>query len=271
MKRYLSDAVLSGICDLAQVSPEEFPGRFPRCGINSLPFMWPNTEVAGVVYHELLNKYAVNTELKDIKVIITAPLHPMHYLGNEQVRQLGDFKGLKIRATGKVNTAMVKAFGGTPVEISTGDLFSALDRGMVDGTFFTWGGSLAFGLKDATKYRTECSAVLDVFIVTMNRDTFAKLPADIQKIFDENSTPAVSQKYAAAHMELEKGARGAIAGSDKKAGNPPIHVLPPEELARWKLAAKGVLNEWAADLEKDGLPGKAMLADAASLVAKYSK
>jgi len=265
------DGVVSGICDIAQIDTEAYPGRFPRNGIHDLPFIYPNTEVAGIVAHELVNKYCVDTELKDIKVLITAPLHMQHYLGNVPVEKLADFEGLKIRSPGKVQAKTLEAFGATPVEVSTGDLFSALDRGMVDGTFFTYGGALAFGLKDATKYRTECGAFTIVFFVGMNKEVFAKLPADIQKIFNENSTPQISWKYAAAHLEMEKGARGAIVGSDKKAGNPPIYVLPPEELARWKQAAQSVRDEWAAELENEGLPGKVMLDDAVNLVKKYSQ
>jgi TRAP-type C4-dicarboxylate transport system substrate-binding protein len=110
---------------------------------------------------------------------------------------------------------------------------------------------------------------MDVFMLVMNRDAFNKLPADIQQIFNENSTPQISRKYAAAHLELEPGGKGAIAGSDKKAGNPPIYVLPTEELERWKEAVKPVVGEWAAEMEAEGLPGQAMIDDAASLVKKY--
>ena len=265
------DAVATGLCDLAQIDPEENPGRFPLTGINSLPFMYPNTEVAGVVSYELLNKYVVNTELKEIKFLITAPLHNAQYLGKKPVEKLADFKGLKIRSGGKVEASTITALGGTPVEIGTGDLFSALDKGTVDGCFFTYSGALAFGLKDATKYRTECNIFPRVFIIGMNKATFDKMPADIQKIFNENSTLEVAQKYAAAHMAAEAGGKGAIIGSDKKAGNPPIYVLPSTERDAWKTACMKVWNDWVADVEAKKLPGKAMLDEAQSLVNKYSQ
>jgi len=265
------DAVVSGICDIAQVATEEYPGRFPRSGIHSLPFVYPNTEIAGIVSHELVNKYMADTELKEVKVLLTAPLHQLHYLGNEPIEKLEDFEGLKIRSPGKVMASIIEAYGGTPVEVSTGDLFSALDTGMVDGTFFTWSGSLAFGIKDATTYRTECGLGTDVFLVVMNRDAFNKLPADIQKIFNEHSSPEVSRQYAAAHGAMEAGGKGAIEGSDKGAGNPPIYVLPTEERERWKEAVRPVVDDWIAEMEAEGLPAQAMIDDAASWVEKYSQ
>ncbi len=265
------DGVVSKLADIAQVSPEEYPGRFPLSGISALPFVYPNTEVAGIVYHELLNKYALKSELKDVKLLITLPLHPAHYLGNKPVQKLDDFKGLKMRTSGKVVASTVKALGGTPVEVSTPDIFSALDRGLIDGTFFTFSGSLAFGIKDVTKHRTECSVYLDTFQLVMNKDVYNKLPADIKKIFDDFSTPEVSRKYGAAHGEMEKGGRGAIAGSDKKAGNPPIVVISAEERAKWEQATQSVKDEWVAEMAQKKLPGKQMLDDALNLVKKYSK
>lgn len=265
------DGVISGICDLAQISTEEYPGRFPRSGISSLPFLYPGTEVAGIVYHELMNKYALDNELKEVKLLITLPLHPAHYLGNKQIQKLADFQGVKMRAPGKVVTSTVKALGGTPVEVSTPDIFSALDTKLIDGTFFTFSGALAFGIKDVTKFRTECAIYLDTFQLVMNKDVYNKLPADLKKVFDDFSTPAVSRKYGAAHAALEQGGRGAILGSDKKAGNPPIYVLPKEERDKWAQATQSVKDEWVADMQKDGIPGKQMLDDAINLVNKYSQ
>jgi TRAP-type C4-dicarboxylate transport system substrate-binding protein len=265
------DGVLAGICDIAQLAPEEYPGRFPLSGIHGLPFMYPSCEIAGIVSHELENKYCVDTELKDVKLLVSAPLHPLHYLGNKPIEKLEDFQGLKIRSPGKVNAALIEQWGATPVEISTGDLFSALDRGVVDGTFFTWSAALAFGAKDVTKYRTEVGMYRDVFFIVMNRKAFDKLPPDIQKIFNDLGTPQLSGKLGAAHDELEGGGKGAIMGSDKKAGNPPIYVLPAEERARWEKSAQSVRDAWVAELEAEGLPGKAMLDDAVNWVKKYSQ
>lgn len=265
------DALVSGVCDIAQIATEEYPGQFPLSGIHTLPFMYPTTELAGIIPHELENKYCVDTELKDVKFMLSAPLHAGNYLGNVPVEKLEDLVGLKVRAPGKVDAAIVSALGATPVDVTTGEVASALDRGLLDGTIFTWSGALAFGIKDVTKNRTEIGLSRGVHFIMMNKESFAKLPADIQKIFNDFSTPEMSRKYAADHGALEPGGRAAIEGSDKAAGNPPIVVLAPEERARWVEAVQVVRDDWAAEMEAEGLPGQAMLDDAANLVEKYSK
>jgi TRAP-type C4-dicarboxylate transport system substrate-binding protein len=265
------DGVITGICDIAQVETEEYVGRFPRNGISMLPFIYPNTEIAAIVSHEIENKYCVDTELKDVKLLITAPLHQMHYLGNKPVEKLEDFKGMKMRSVGEVDAATIEAFGATPVPVAIGDLFTALDTGVVDGTFITWSAGLSFGLKDVTKYRTECGVFLTNFLVVMNKQVYESLPKELQELIDEFSTPEVSRKYAAEHMALEKGAKAGLEGSDKGAGNPPINILTTDELARWKEVAHPVWDEWIAEMEGEGLPGQAIIDDVLSLEEKYSQ
>lgn len=265
------DGVLSRICDIAQLATEEYPGRFPRSGIDNLPYIYPNTEIAGVVAHEIINKYCVDTELQEVKMLITMPLHMQHYLGNEPVETLEDFDGLNIRSPGKVASDLIVAYGATPIALDTSELFSALDTGMVDATFFTFSGSLAFGIKDVTKYATQCGVMTNVFRLVMNKEVFNSLPDDIKKIIDENSTPEVSRKYSADHEATEENYLQAINNAIRRKGDPPIYIVPEDELARWKAAAQPVVDEWVAEMEDDGLPGQAMIDDVISLIEQYSQ
>ncbi len=265
------DAVATGLCDIAQVDTEMNPGRFPVLGINTLPFFYPSTEVAGIVSHEILNKYAVDSELQEVKLLITAPLHFAQYFGNKPVEKLEDFAGLKIRASGKVEASAIDALGAIPVEVGTGDMFSALDRGTIDGCFFAYSGALAFGIKDATKYRTELEFLPRVFLVAMNKDAYNQLPADLKEIIDQYSTPETSYQFAKAHQAAQAGPKNAIIGSDKGAGNPPIYVLPDEEKERWMQVTKVTWDEWVADVTAKGINGQEIMDEAISLVNQYSQ
>ena len=265
------DALASGICDIAAIDTEESPGRFPLAGISTLPFIYPSTELAGRISHELLNKYSANTELKEIKILITAPLHMAQIFSKRKIEVLSDFKNMKFRAAGKVEAWTDDALGAVPVEVSTGDMSGALDRGMIEGCFFTWSAGLSFGVKDVTKYRTECDILSRAFVIGMNRQLWDKLPDDLQKIIDGLATPEVSQRYGAAHDKLAAGARGAIVGSDKGAGNPPIYTLPKAERDLWIQTCSSVYDTWVKEAASKNLPAKAMLDDAASLAKKYSQ
>ena len=57
------------------------------------------------------------------------------YTANKAIRTPADLKGLKIRVQDmKSQTDMLKQIGGTPVAMSYGEVFTALQTGIIDGT-----------------------------------------------------------------------------------------------------------------------------------------
>ncbi len=57
------------------------------------------------------------------------------YTKDKAIREPSDLKGLKIRVQDmKTQTDMVSALGGTPVAMSYGDVYTALQTGIIDGT-----------------------------------------------------------------------------------------------------------------------------------------
>jgi len=47
--------------------------------------------------------------------------------------------------------------------------------------------------------------------------------------------------------------------------------VTPAETDRWIKVSAPLYDEWVADMDKKGLPGKQMLQDARDLIVKYSK
>jgi TRAP-type C4-dicarboxylate transport system substrate-binding protein len=52
--------------------------------------------------------------------------------GNKPIKTLADFKGVKMRASGRTQTAALRAVGGSPVTLSMAEIEEALSRGTVD-------------------------------------------------------------------------------------------------------------------------------------------
>src|SRR5690606_18258961 len=71
---------------------------------------------------------------------------------NKEINSLADLKGLKMRIPGLGGEVLARA-GGTPVMLPGGEIFTALQTGIIDAT--EWVGpynDLAFGLQKAAKY-----------------------------------------------------------------------------------------------------------------------
>jgi TRAP-type C4-dicarboxylate transport system substrate-binding protein len=267
------DALVSGLSDLGQVSTETTPGRFVLSAIVGLPFMFPNARVGGKVYNELLNKYCADTEWKEAKILWCSALSPHQIFSNKPVQKLEDMKGLKFRIEGKIEGWTVEALGGAAAELATPDLQQSLERGIIDGCFLQWAGAMTFGVHQVTKYRTETNLFSRVFVEAMSRQLWDKLPEDIQKVFEANSGPAISEFYSGEYEKDMVGARAAITAYDKKVGNPDPNsfTLSKDEMARWVNAVMPVRDRWANEAEAKKLPAKAMLNEATSLVNKYTQ
>lgn len=65
-----------------------------------------------------------------------------------------DLSGIKMRSTG-LYQPFLKAMGATPINISPGDVYSALERGLVGGLAWPWGSVAKYGWQRFLKYRIE--------------------------------------------------------------------------------------------------------------------
>ena len=255
---------------MALIETETVPGAFPRCEISLLPYAFPNAEVGARVYGQLLEKYCFDTELKDVKVLITPTMAGFNYNGNKELHKLEDFKGLKLATAGKVSVWTIEALGGTPLELSTADWYGAFERGLAHGCFLPASGVFAFGLQQVTKYRTNCELFIRSWVIAMNPETWESLPEDVKKVFNENSGPDVSAYYSGHHQEVGAGATQGLNGYDKKVGNPGMYTLSADEKARWGDAVKPVWDQWVEEREADGIPASEMLDDALKLIQEAS-
>jgi len=182
-----------------------------------------------------------------------------------------DVKGLKIRIEGKYESMFVEGLGGAGVYLSPMDLYSSLERGVLDGVIFQWDGVLQYGLEKIAKYRADAKILCRGMPLVMNKDKWNSLPPDIQTIFIDASGLKHSAEAGVKADELNIARRQQVVDYDKQVGNPGIYVLPDSEMLKWRAVAKTVQDKWAADCEALGLPGRAMLQDAITLTDKYSK
>jgi len=262
--------VVAGLCDIALIDTSEYAGRFQQTEFDVLPYIFPDTAVGAKVYWDLVQKYAVSKDFKDVVVLGVVVIAPSNYAGNKPAVNLADFKGMRVRSAGRAEGWTIEALGGTPVEVATADLYTSLERGLVDSAFLSWSLILRQGVKDVTKYRTECKLFYRAWPIVMNKSTWDSLGSGLQQTIMAQSGRDNSAKYCTANEALAEEDKAGIAGSDKGAGNPPISTLSAEQTAAWKAAVMPVWDKWANDLEANKLPGKAIIADAKSLVQKYS-
>ena len=99
---------------------------------------------------------------------------------NKPVEHLSDLAGLKFRTSGSYEP-IILGVGGTPVKMPSSEIYTALERGVVDGYCNSFTSQSELGLTEVTKY------VIDHFFwngatsIFIKLDSWNALPEDIQE------------------------------------------------------------------------------------------
>jgi TRAP-type transport system periplasmic protein len=108
---------------------------------------------------------------------------PFHIYLNKKIDKL-DFTGLKIRVT-PVYKDVVEALGGTTVTTPPGEVYTALERGVVDGYGWPVTGIFDLGWEKVTKFRMEPAFYSVEVNVLVNQDTWKGLTDAQRKVLND--------------------------------------------------------------------------------------
>ncbi len=104
--------------------------------------------------------------------------NPFHLYTNKQISS-PDLTGLKLRIT-PVYRDFFQALGGTVVQTAPGEVYTALERGVVDGYGWPISGIFDLGWNEKTKYRVDPGFYTAEVSVLINRNSWDRLN-DAQK------------------------------------------------------------------------------------------
>ena len=121
-----------------------------------------------------------------------------------------DLSGFKMRSTG-LYTPMLKAMGATPVTIAPGDIYAALERGLVDGLAWPEGSVGAYGWQKFLKYKIRPNFYHSTTMTIINIDKYNALSKahkeQIDKqglIFEKDSNAILAKLSEVDNARLDK-------------------------------------------------------------------
>ena len=136
---------------------------------------------------------------------------PFHLYLTKKVDKL-DFTGLKIRVT-PVYKDVVEAFGGTTVTTAPGEVYTALERGVVDGYGWPITGIFDLGWEKVTKFRMDPAFYSVEVNVLVNQDVWKGLTDAQRKVLNDAALwleGLDSENVAAIAAERERQAKAGI-------------------------------------------------------------
>jgi TRAP-type C4-dicarboxylate transport system substrate-binding protein len=140
---------------------------------------------------------------------------PFHIYLNKRIERI-DFSGLKIRVT-PVYRDVVEAFGGAPITTPPGEVYTALERGVVDGYGWPITGIFDLGWDKVTKFRMEPPFYSVEVNVLVNLDAWKSLDDAQRRILNDAALwleGLDTEQEAAIKAERERQAAAGIQALD---------------------------------------------------------
>ena len=257
--------VVAGAFDIGWTLQGYTPGRFPLSAIVEMPFLWSSAQEATRVFWQLFEELpALQNEYRDVKVLTTWT-HDLGqlYTTSKPVRSLEDLRGLKIRAPGPVQTSMLRALGAVPLNMPAGEIYDALERGVVDGLVIGLSAIKGFRLEQLVKHATLAKFYVATMIVAMNQQSYKKLSGEDRALLDSLTGRRMAMLGA---KNYDDEADDGLDSLKKVKAN--IYQLTPAETGKWKQATGQMSKEWIKEMESKGLPGKQVYDKMLSLIGK---
>ena len=133
---------------------------------------------------DVIDKHYQKFGLKLLSLNMT-PEGSYNIILRQPVGPSGDLSGRKIRATPSYRP-VVKMLGGVDVVLSPSDIYTALEKGVVDGAAWPILGILSYRWNEVAKYALRPGFGTTLHPILMNLNTWNKLPeADRQLLLEE--------------------------------------------------------------------------------------
>lgn len=201
----------AGIIDLARVNSVVLANVSPSMGVFTLPYVFRDAEHKYKVLDGEVGK-EVTADLEKVGLVgfpyMEAGTRNFYTRAGKPVKSLEDLKGLKIRVQpARISTRMVELLGATPTPMNYGEVFSALQTGVIDGAENDYVSYVTSSHYEAAPNLIEDGHLSPPAILVMNKQKFDSLSEEHRKAIVEAADEAAKferKAMFAANEEAKK-------------------------------------------------------------------
>ncbi len=243
----IADNVRKGIADLGLVNLGFIPGDVPTAAVIDIPLLMPSVAFVEYIGWEL--HYGGYLDIKGTKLLAVAGHEPGTLMtGKKKVTTVEGFKGLNLFNPGDWVPAS-KKLGFTVVPLPPPEIFSAFERGLVDGGMAGIGLPVALKMEGMLKYVVRGGWGNTAAVCIMNIDKWNSLPPDIQLIVAETGRE-MNSRWTDLAYEAANNAFKVFQNAGAE-----IYSFSPQEWDKLKVILAPLADEWASEMNAKGLPG----------------
>lgn len=206
----VGNALKNGVVDIANVTGAFYTNLMPEADAWKLT-QRPMSELRKNGGFDTMAKLYAQ-KLNAVFLARVVDNNPFHLYLNKKIDG-PDLKGLKLRIT-PVYRDFFQALGGTVVQTAPGEVYTALERGVVDGYGWPITGVFDLGWNERTKYRVDPGFYSAEVSILINKSVWDKLndkqKAVLQKAAEQAEAEAVPEFTKENAAETERQAKAGI-------------------------------------------------------------
>lgn len=163
-----------------------------------------------------------------------------HFFTKNEISGIEDLKGMKLRVSNDpIMNGMVEGLGASPTVVSFGELYSALQTGVVDGAEQPIANYQSNAFPEVAPYLILDGHTLGAIQVIITDEAWDKLTPEQQDILVE------AGKYASEfNKKISEEAENKVLEELKADG---VNVIEVEDITPWQEACKGIIEESTKD------------------------
>ena len=185
----VGNAVRAGVVDLANTTGVFHATLVPEAIAGSLAER-PMSELRANGGHALLDR--IHRDKGNMVWLARVSDGLQYHIYTNKKVEGGNFSNMKLRSV-PVYRAYFQALGATPLQVPPGEVFTALERGVVDGYGWPSVGIFDLGWQEKTKYRVEPGFYNVEVGLYMNQNTWKKLDEAQRAFLDKQIAWVESQ------------------------------------------------------------------------------
>jgi C4-dicarboxylate-binding protein DctP len=243
-----TQAVIKGEIQMAYVIASSMDLLHPSMELWKLPYLFPDIETSYKVMDGPVGKKAfANVEVKGTKIVGSVSSGTVIVSNSKRpLRNVEDFKGLKMRSFGPMGATTLKGLGAMAVVTASEETYTALQTGVIDGATTPAGVFYARKYYDVQKFATNAGMLNATFgFMIANTDWWNGLAPDVRNGLSEVISRLMKEQRAEI-LDEEKKVFSQVAAKGVQ-----VITLTPAEEASWKKALQLVYQEFGPKIGSD--------------------
>ena len=248
----LLNSLVAGDIDLDLMSGALASSLVPEAALFNIPFLNDADSLDAVIKtmidSDFREEFDTYYEQAGLKLLVLSIGQSWELNTRKQVTSLDEIKGLKIRTPQSDSyMAIWEALGANPTPLAYGELYTALQQGLVDGNDQMLSNILQVKFYEQAPYIMMTNHNYGSFTILMNLDKFNALPAEYQTVL-ENIGDELSEYLSNAFLDGAAGDRAALEDLGVT-----FYDLSETEVAALKEAGAAGIEKVEAMVQNDAL------------------